>query len=65
MSASNTGQLIDLGTEPAPPPPQNDIVSQLAQLGITSDPAPPTQTGPQSTDEFDIFAKSSSAYSHT
>ena len=88
------GQLIDLGTDiTAPPtqqpPPQqqgdkaDDIVAQLAQLGITSStattapvpatttavpdvpPQPPQVQGQPGTDEFDIFAKSRTAYGTT
>jgi len=70
---SAVGQLIDLGTEiteppSQPPPPQaggGDIVTQLAQLGITTaTEQPPPAAGIQdSHDEFDMFAKSRTAYS--
>lgn len=67
---SGVGQLIDLGTDISEPAPttsqtQGDIVSQLAQLGITAQPAPnataPSQP-PQQSDEFDVFARSRTAY---
>ncbi len=58
-------QLIDLGAEVAPPTSagQDDIVTQLAQLGIVSDTATPPAPPPQTTDEFDMFAQSRTAYS--
>ena len=66
------GPLIDLGSDITTPlPPQTsggtDIVSQLADMGITGGPAPPStqSTVPpleQSSDEFDMFAKSRTAY---
>ena len=61
------GQLIDLGADITAPPPSSeaqpqggDIVAQLAELGITSQPTAATST--QQTDEFDVFAKSRTAY---
>jgi hypothetical protein len=68
---ATVGTLIDLGSDLSAPPdtqpaPGHDIVSQLADLGISGDQAPPTQPPEppleQSTDEFDIFAKSRTAY---
>jgi hypothetical protein len=66
------GPLIDLGSDiTAPLPPQTsegaDIISQLADMGITGGQAPPAtqSTVPpleQSSDEFDMFAKSRTAY---
>ena len=62
------GQLIDLGTDITNPPNSSqaqgdDIVTQLAQLGVTtaSNAAPPAETR-NKPDEFDIFAKSRTAY---
>lgn len=41
-----------------------DIMAQLAELGITEEATPPQQRPrEESTDEFDIFAKSRTAYS--
>lgn len=60
-----------MGTDLSTPvPPQTtggtDIVSQLADMGITGGQAPPTHTADpqieQSADEFDMFAKSRTAY---
>ena len=81
MAAGGTGQLIDLGTDITVPPPDpqggstaDDIVAQLAQLGVTTTPssgtngasAPSipqqTSTGGATTDEFDMFAESRTAY---
>ena len=67
---SGVGQLIDLGSEISEPvtqpQAQGDIVSQLAELGITAQPTQtttaPSQSAQQS-DEFDVFARSRSAYS--
>lgn len=68
---TTVGTLIDLGTDLSTPvPPQTtggtDIVSQLADMGITGGQAPPTHTADpqieQSADEFDMFAKSRTAY---
>ena len=67
---ATVGTLIDLGSEITAPQPaptgQQDIVSQLADMGVTGGQAPPTQSaGPeveQSHDEFDMFAKSRTAY---
>lgn len=72
------GQLIDLGSNISTPlPPQSggesDIVSQLAQMGITGAQPPPAAAEPetrppaaeQNVDEFDIFAKSRTAYANT
>ena len=64
------GTLIDLGsdiTAPVPPPSTEgtDIVSQLADMGISGSQAPPPPAVPpleQSTDEFDMFAQSRTAY---
>lgn len=65
------GTLVDLGTDLSTPvAPQTtggvDIVSQLEDMGITGSQAPPTQPAvppfEQSTDEFDMFAKSRTAY---
>ncbi len=70
------GQLIDLGTDIKAPPPESqggtadDIVAQLAQLGVTTSTAPDTNgTTPAqetatngATDEFDMFAESRTAY---
>ncbi|XP_064406991.1 TOM1-like protein 2 [Halichondria panicea] len=60
---SSEQQLIDLGTEVAPPTSsgQDDIVTQLAQLGIISDTATPPAPPPPTTDEFDMFAQSRTA----
>lgn len=68
---TTVGTLIDLGSDlSSPMPPQTaggtDIVSQLADMGITGSEAPPIQPAEppieQSTDEFDMFAKSRTAY---
>ena len=69
----SVGTLIDLGTvitAPQPPPGGQDIVSQLAELGVAGGQSGPQQsTGPpdveQSHDEFDMFAKSRTAYADT
>ncbi len=65
-----TEQLIDLGADVAPPTSYtgqgDDIVNQLAQLGITSETSqPPPATAPAAApgDDFDMFAKSRTAYS--
>ena len=72
--SSGIGQLIDLGsditTPVAPPTSQQgggDIVTQLAQLGITGQPspnaAPPPQQQPQpAADDFDVLARSRTTY---
>ena len=71
------GTLIDLGSDiTAPLPPQStpegqDIVSQLKDLGITGGQTGPQQSAAppaaveQSHDEFDMFAKSRTAYADT
>ena len=71
---TTVGTLIDLGSDLTTPlPPQTsgagggvDIISQLADMGITGAQAPPTQPAvppvEQSSDEFDMFAKSRTAY---
>ena len=72
---SGVGQLIDLGTDISVAPPTSsstgaqpqggDIVSQLAELGITAQPSPntaPVSQQIQQSDEFDVFAKSRTAY---
>ena len=60
---SAVGQLIDLGTEIPAPSQQGDIVSQLAELGVTTTPGETAQAKPpESQDEFDMFAKSRTAY---
>ena len=70
--ATTVGPLIDLGSDiTVPLPPQTsggtDIISQLADMGITGGPTP-ASTQPtvppleQSSDEFDMFAKSRTAY---
>ena len=72
------GQLIDLGSDIMAPPPaaqgerSDDIVTQLAQLGITTEPAAtveggtanpaPSGGGQTNGDEFDMFAESRTAY---
>ena len=72
------GTLIDLGSDITTPVPSQkegeagggaDIVSQLAEMGIATGGQPaaaPVQPQPrdveQTTDEFDIFAKSRTAY---
>lgn len=66
---SAVGTLIDLGSDiqqpTQQPPPSGDIVAQLAELGITSEPAaqPAAQPKQQTEDEFDMFAQSRTAYS--
>ena len=79
--AGGVGQLIDLGTDITTPPPEpkggntaDDIVAQLAQLGVTTTPSagtngvtapsipPQTSTGGTAPDEFDMFAESRTAY---
>jgi hypothetical protein len=62
------GQLIDLGNDlntPGPPAPQttqtNDIMQQLADIGISSQPQPEHPN--LQSDEFDMFAQSRMAYS--
>jgi hypothetical protein len=70
---ASVGTLIDLGSDiTAPLPPQStpegqDIVSQLKDLGITGGQSGPQQSAApaaveQSHDEFDMFAKSRTAY---
>ena len=67
---TTVGTLIDLGTDisaPAEPAPRGqDIVSQLADMGITGGQAPSSESTlrdvEQSHDEFDMFAKSRTAY---
>ena len=69
---TTVGTLIDLGSDiTAPltsqlPPGGQDIVTQLADMGVTGGQAPPSQSGAlsveQSHDEFDMFAKSRTAY---
>ena len=66
------GQLIDLGTDitspvvpPTSQPEGGDIVSQLAQLGITAQPSPnaaPPQQQQSATDDFDVLARSRTTY---
>ena len=63
------GALIDLGSDimsPVPPQPSGgtDIVTQLADMGVTGTQTPTTQPSAieQSADEFDMFAKSRTAY---
>lgn len=63
---SGVGQLIDLGSDITSGPPVQsegggggDIVSQLAELGITTQPSSQPQ---QQSDEFDMFARSRTAY---
>ena len=71
--SSGVGQLIDLGTDittPVAPPTsqgQGDIVTQLAQLGITAQPSPntappPQQEQPSPADDFDVLARSRTTY---
>lgn len=70
---TSVGTLIDLGTDiTTPVPPQTtpegpDIVTQLAEMGISggSQPTPAVPPLEQSTDEFDMFAKSRTAYAGT
>lgn len=68
---SGVGQLIDLGSEISEPATQSqsqaqgDIVAQLAELGISAQPTQSTTTPSQpaqESDEFDVFARSRSAY---
>ena len=78
-TTEGVGQLIDLGTDITAPPsdPQgstaDDIVAQLAQLGVSTSTAVASSNGtaptiPQQTstsaaaDEFDMFAESRTAY---
>ncbi len=63
------GQLIDLGTDLTTIPStqeQNatgeDIVTQLAQLGITPSGGGVTDSSEHKSDEFDMFAESRTAY---